>query len=594
MTSYQPRLTKNFFQELCSGKTNGREPILQVMNCRYTANEKDIRLRLNDGTYTYASILIPGDYARNINIIELEKRKSIIKILEYIVNKIDREGYEKVLITIKKFSILNHNCDKVIGKPIPFVYKIIPVDETQSKEGKQSNQIKNVFDTELPNIVSRSVASVMNGAQTKNDEITLIKDIHSFCENWKIIGKVTSKSDIVKFDENCLFKFVITDNEGSSIQLISFGALALKFYKTIILNNSYFVKGKKKNISRKTNKYNPTDHDYEIKITSDVVIKEMEKEVELPKEIYSKFNRLLLSEVQTVKEAIVDIVVIVIDIDPIANYINNSSKKKKRIMTVTDESNIIMEIFFWDNFSDVFDDSCKGKVVQFQRLRKTTFRGVKRLTFCYGTQYIMNPEIQITEKLLKLLDKKPNVSEEFLNNLFDEVKTLYFIDSLQSRGFLADGQEFTFFGKIINIRKVYALSCPSIDCRNDIIKKKKDLYFCNKCDKEYKDYVYKFKISLLINDGTKKKTILINNNIGEVLFEKTLEELITMDKENNQEYLDLINNICNNYYIFKVKTNIHECQELNNYFCCYFLQKIQPNFINNSFLHNIVNMIENT
>uniref|UniRef100_A0A0K0DZY0 Replication initiation protein n=1 Tax=Strongyloides stercoralis TaxID=6248 RepID=A0A0K0DZY0_STRER len=106
-------LTEGFFKNLPYGNTDDADdtkrlqPILQIMNSRFTKDGTGIRLRLNDGEHCYATILLKDKGFEKFKANEMDNtHQSIIKVLDYSARDITKDSVRRIFIRIKDFDLI--------------------------------------------------------------------------------------------------------------------------------------------------------------------------------------------------------------------------------------------------------------------------------------------------------------------------------------------------------------------------------------------------------------------------------------------------------------------------------------------------------
>uniref|UniRef100_A0AAF5I2V4 Replication factor A C-terminal domain-containing protein n=2 Tax=Strongyloides stercoralis TaxID=6248 RepID=A0AAF5I2V4_STRER len=203
-------LTEGFFKNLPYGNTDDADdtkrlqPILQIMNSRFTKDGTGIRLRLNDGEHCYATILLKDKGFEKFKANEMDNtHQSIIKVLDYSARDITKDSVRRIFIRIKDFDLIekdspvnnkyinkrgfgSHNAP-LIGTPIP--YSGNPTDYHEMKFGdivESSITNNGVNNEDIKKEIKDENKEERNNNDSNNDCSTIpITCISPYMMKWK-------------------------------------------------------------------------------------------------------------------------------------------------------------------------------------------------------------------------------------------------------------------------------------------------------------------------------------------------------------------------------------------------------------------------
>ena len=223
---------------------------------------------------------------------------------------------------------------------------------------------------------------------------TPLKQLNTLSQDYKLLVKVTSKGEMKPFKNGNgkLFSFIIMDEVGNKMQVICFDRIVDKFKDEIVENNIYEITGGY--IRTADKRFDPPGSDYKLILNDTTIII---KKNNLDNSIKDKFldpdNRFWT--IREVKDAninsIVNVICVIGDKGEATYKETKNGSYLIRKTIVLDQSNEMMELTLWRNFTQLKINN--GDLLVCLKVRVNDFGG-KNLTSTTESKIFINPPIQ--------------------------------------------------------------------------------------------------------------------------------------------------------------------------------------------------------
>lgn len=228
----------------------------------------------------------------------------------------------------------------------------------------------------------------MDDEENRRGRYTLLSHLTTFSREFMIYVRVISKNEKKNFTEKrvkCLFDFIVSDEEGTTMQVVCFDKVAEKFYDIIKENKVYEISNGSIKLSDR--KQIGTNSDYKIILNEHSSIVEKKDN----NTIKNKIELTPLSEINNVGiNAIINTLCLVVNF---SDVINKETKKgqhlKMKVILVADSFGNKLELSVWrENINLSFNI---GDVLLLKMVKVGDFKG-RNLSTIRESKIIFNPD----------------------------------------------------------------------------------------------------------------------------------------------------------------------------------------------------------
>uniref|UniRef100_A0A0N5B8H9 Replication protein A subunit n=1 Tax=Strongyloides papillosus TaxID=174720 RepID=A0A0N5B8H9_STREA len=565
-THQEYELSRGFFQLLAENKVEGLKPVVQIMNSRLTNDGSSIRLRLNDGIFSYATILLRDKGIEKFGSYGMDKSQSIIKILEFCSNTTLKENVKRMHLTINDFELIAKD-SPIIGSPIPHSgspeeHLGLKIDKIGQGPLKESN-------SQIPSKeVSKVTKSVKSEASENDASVVPIISISPYLMQWKIRGVVTDRSQPRDINTprgaSKVFNFSIADKEGTEIRISCFGDMVAQLDNLIEVGSSYTIKGNNKAIKTTNKRYNSTGHEYEITMRNDVEIVKCEDSVPLPAQ---KINRVALSKIKMFPGESVDVVAVVDSMEEATNVSTKNGATKRMNISLIDESLSLVKLTIWGDSCNEFTEDLLHKPVILKSVTVNEFNGVCGLQFGFRSKVIPSDGTGLVQDISDWYAKErgnikvnsiPASGAAFSKNLTIHSATVNFLNDKDKKGGF-----FNVIGRVARVREnlVYT-ACPQKDCKKKVAAQDGQ-YHCSKCDLTSDNFKYALMAVFEIYDHSGSHWLTMFDTSAEKLLKKTASEIGAIIEAHGESdgHNMVVSGILNTLHNFNVRCRIETYNE---------------------------------
>uniref|UniRef100_A0A0N5BWH9 Replication protein A subunit n=1 Tax=Strongyloides papillosus TaxID=174720 RepID=A0A0N5BWH9_STREA len=566
-THQEYELSRGFFQLLAENKVDGLKPVVQIMNSRLTNDGSSIRLRLNDGIFSYATILLKDNSIAKFGSYGMDKSQSIIKILEFCSNTTLKENVKRMHLTINDFELVAKD-SPIIGSPIPHSgspeeHLGLKIDKIGQGPSEESNS------QFPPEVVRNVVKEVKNESSEYDASVVPIISISPYLMQWKIRGVVTDRSQPRDINTprgaSKVFNFSITDKEGTEIRISCFGDMVAQLDSLIEVGSSYAIKGNNKAIKTTNKRYNSTGHEYEITMRNDVEIIKCEDSVPLPAR---KINRVFLSKIKMFPGESVDVVAVVDSMEEATNVSTKNGITKRMNISLIDESASLVKLTIWGNSCNEFTEDYLHKPIILKSVAVNEFNGVCSLQFGFRSKVVPSDGAGLVQDIsdwyarergnIQVSSIRPP-GTTFGKNLTIHSATVNFLNDKDKKGGF-----FNVIGRVARVREnlVYT-ACSQKNCKKKVVAQDGQ-YHCSKCDLTSDNFKYALMVVFEIYDHSGSHWLTMFDSSAEKLLKKTASEIGAIIEAHGESdgHNMVVSSIINTIHNFNVRCKVETHNEV--------------------------------
>uniref|UniRef100_A0A0K0EAJ6 Replication protein A subunit n=1 Tax=Strongyloides stercoralis TaxID=6248 RepID=A0A0K0EAJ6_STRER len=567
--SRKVELSEGFFKKLAHGDTEGLQPVLQIMNSRLTNDGSSVRLRLNDGEHSYATILLRDNGFEKFKAYGMEKtHQSIIKLLSYSSNDAIKDGVRRMHLTINDFDLISKD-SPLIGTPVPYSgnpndYPEVKVENTVQKPLQEANSCVKSEE------VNKVVKNIKKEVPEVDPSVVPILSISPYLMQWKIRGVVTEKSvmrDVTTpKGQSKVFSFSITDKEGTEIKMSAFGELATQLYELVQESESYIVKGNNKAIRSANKRFNATGHEYEVVLRNDIEITKCEPPSEMP---VQRINRVSLNQIKLRVGDLIDVVAVVDNIEEPTDISTKRGMTKRRVVSLLDPSKTLVPLTIWGDYCNDFTSDMLHQPIILKNVVVTEFNGNCGLTYNFRTKIIPSDGAEAIQNLanwyanergtMEIVNQVPN----FKGINYSTNVSIHTAISLNKNNRDRLGGYFNIVARILRFKEdlVYA-SCIQPDCKKKV-QPQDGQYYCSKCDVTSETFKYCFMVNVEIYDHSGSHWATMFGDKAANLLGKTANEVAQiLEAHGESDGFNMITQkLINTIHNFNIRTRINVYNE---------------------------------
>lgn len=465
-------------------------PTVQLLDVKQLphnpATQKErFRLMVSDGTHYMTGMFVPGDL---INLIHNNaiKQNCIIQCNDYTCN----EAQGKVVLIIKKLTVVQSDCNGVVGTPSDIVNNTSflnrtnssmsnnnsnsssSVDSNNNKENmlqqqntfiKQENNnfsnntynqqqnSNNSYTSYNPIIKQQQSAQgsspivKLDPSHANEQSLTPINQLNPYQNKWAIKARVTAKSDMKEWTNargnGKLFSVDLLDISGGQIRATMFKDAADKFYSILEQDKVYIISKGQLKLANK--KFSRLPNEYEITLNSDAEIIEVHDDSKISTQ---KFDFKEIHSINNIQpNEFVDVIGLVTSVSDITSVNSQKTQRelKKRTVTIVDHTMSSIECTLWNDFADKFDSNIVDHIIAIKQVRVSDFGG-RSIGTTFQSQIFIDVDHQMSGTIKSViqragsnpeytqLTKGKNVSEPgsiSSNNSYNQRKPLSAIEN---------------------------------------------------------------------------------------------------------------------------------------------------------------------
>ena len=388
-------------------------------------------------------------------------------------------------------------------------------------------------------------------------ELILIKDITTFTWNRKcgIRCRIISKElySYKNRSTECLaLKLVVTDSTGE-IKVKVYHDDVEKINETIDEGKIYEIK---KGVVTKENYKTGINHDYAINLDKNSQIDLCGDDQSIPKWNF-QFTRIAdLQERKGIFCDVIGLCEMVHEIDKV--FITKRNEfNDRRYINLLDSSNTKIKVTLWGKIAREF----KGKendVIAIKGVQWKEYKGCNSVSSLYDTYIVVNPCIEETQEIRNWHQMIGNTTE-----VISLTKDITFKKEIEWKTIKEIEQHKT--GEIryyteAKVNRIFDTYCMYQGCPKSTCKKKIDgkdgQFYCQNCDKNYENCIYRYKLKLELSDKSGDMRVMCWENSAEQLLGIEAQSLHLLKESNEKEYDEKITGPIEKTYVVKIKCGI--------------------------------------
>ncbi|KAJ3642875.1 hypothetical protein Zmor_025624 [Zophobas morio] len=548
-------LSEGVLEKIMNGATIPY-PVLQVLGSKkmVSNNIKDserLRLLLSDGKYkiNVAMFTVP---ANSQDALELY---SVIKLIRYFSNVIrskDKRDMRVLIILELELIYEGRTVGRTIGDPTTLTDNEFPTSQSSDSSNFAGSSIT---------LYRRKNENGDLFGDTKT--ISPIASLNPFHNNWIIKARVINKTSIRHWcnsrGEGKLFSCDLVDRSGE-IRCTAFKELADKFYECLNVDKVYYIS---RCLLQPINRqFCNLKHDFEMTTTPETQVEEcLDDDLLIPKVNY---NFTTLDKVAAmVGGTIVDVIAVCKSVSELQTFTSKSTNRdlKKKEVLLVDQSKTGICLTLWGMNAESFNHSDQP-VVSLKNAKICEFRGNKTITPVMGSLLKVNPDIPDAYKLRKWFDLDGNQVE--FNNVsakttIGNVPWMTFKEAQRySQDHGDQGFYFQTYATILLIRVDRAVykSCPTPECQKKVIDLENGMYRCEKCNREYPEFKYRFLVSMNVSDMSGSQWVTLFSAEAEKILAKTAQEIGEAMEHDQESVGKLFDEVQFKQFLFKIRAKM--------------------------------------
>ncbi|KAI1126763.1 replication factor-A protein [Nemania abortiva] len=436
-----------------------------------------------------------------------------------------------------------------IGEPAPFEAKPQTANTATAIGGSGFYGAKAESPAPSKSVPIKS-EPMSNTATTSRGNVVIypIESLSPYAHKWTIKARVTSKSDIKTWHkasgEGKLFSVNLLDESGE-IKATGFNEQCDAFYELLQEGQVYYISTCRVNLAKK--QFSNLPNDYELAFERETLIEKAEDQASVPQ---VRFNFVNISELQAVeKDATVDVVGVLKEVGEVSQITSKSTGKfyEKRELTLVDDSQFSVRLTIWGKTATTFAAQPES-VVAFKGVKVSDFGGRSLSLLASGTMAV-DPDIEEAHRLKGWYDSQGRTdSFNTHNNMStmgsatgrqDQMKC---VSQIKEEGLGMENTDyFMLKATIVYIRQegfAYP-ACSTEGCNKKVIDQGDGTWRCEKCDIAHARPLYRYIMSVNVNDHTGQLWLSCFDDVGRVVMGMSADELMEI-KENDEDRVPAI------------------------------------------------------
>uniref|UniRef100_A0AC35UC04 Replication protein A subunit n=1 Tax=Rhabditophanes sp. KR3021 TaxID=114890 RepID=A0AC35UC04_9BILA len=405
-------LSIGFIQKFMRGAHVGMQPIVQIVNARISGTYPsggDVRVRLQDGYHSYATVVIQGHAIKKFIEAGLCENMPVIKILKFGVNHVQSSKGKK-LITITDFELIRIEKEIISYTAAPCLPHSGNCEdylafEKQLAKTDAENQPIVTQNTNIPGVTKKTAVKTEITSNKPHGIICPINAINPYKGKFLIMGVCTGKDSLKTINAakgpTVVLNFTLADKDGNDVRIVAFGDRATELDGIIQEELTISVDTTHKALKTANKQYNVTKNEYEIVLKPDcqvAVVEDPHLKVPVPK---LNLQRVLLSDIQYKSGGFVDILGIITKIGNTDEINTKNGKTKKREIQLVDESKVVVKMTLWGDKCNEYDtELSEGDSIIFKNVTVREFKSSYSLSYGVGTKRINTTDNRDAQLLL--------------------------------------------------------------------------------------------------------------------------------------------------------------------------------------------------
>ncbi|EFN70726.1 Replication protein A 70 kDa DNA-binding subunit [Camponotus floridanus] len=565
-------LTKGALDEIMNG-VDIKKPVLQILGYKKipsSINTDDrYRLLLSDGDRLNSFTMLVTHLNHLITNNSLTQY-TVCKILNYALTSVNNNGKERRIMLILDIEVLfpGNEVGYKIGNPTNTDNKSrLEYVTTSNTSTATSCQTSN--STIEKNILNHDTSSTSFYINHSISTIP-IAILSPYQNRWIIKARVTNKSAIKTWSnsrgEGKLFSMDLIDESGE-IRCVAFNQQCDNFYHLIDVGNVYYISRCKLKTANK--QFSTLKNDYEMTITDDTMISPCHKNCDnIPMQ---QFDFCPISQVESKEQNnLIDVLGVVTTFNDIQHITQRTTGKEliKRDINLIDDSGAMICVALWGKEAEDFD-GFNNPILAIKGARVGEFNGGKNLSLINSSVLKKDPDIPEAHKLRKWYAAANHLENvKFLSRSSGgDFNTPLYTFREMTEAQLGGKLNFTDLYKVvatinlIRVENSVYKACPIDSCRKKLIDQSTGIFRCEKCNKDYPNFVYRLLANMNIADATGNRWVIAFNEVAEKILGISAQELGELKENDNDDYMEKLNEANFKRFIFSLRVKSEVFQD---------------------------------
>lgn len=572
-------MSGGFFQALVSENVpTGSQPTLQIIETRTIPHLNMLRLRLSDGLFTYANCNANLELAKKLEAEGYTEKHGIIKVTKFTRTVLGGKPW---------LTITNYECMKItstiIGEPMPhsgnpdeyrgienFVGVLQSSQKSQSQHSQQFASRKRALEAENSGVPIK---------RKNMPDLVQISTLSPDGSTFRICGAVSMKENPrtinTKRGQSTVFSFVLTDTDGHSIKITSFGKECERFTDFVKNGEAYYVLCSGDHILREANKrFNSTGHAYEITLNAQCDIDRCDdRDIGTPT---VKLNNVPLVDIKNHENECVDVLAIIDKVGEIASVTTKTTQQQlqRRNVTLIDTSCTKVLITLWRDDVKKITPEQIGQVIGIKGASVREFKGGFSLSLGSGSSITTAPNGQDAKDLCDWYSGER--SDIPIANLKSDTgippdqgcRVIHCLNKVNldklSRGIFASVQAFV---SVIKSENVAYMACPIDNCKKKVTEED-NKWRCSNCG-IFGTYKFLYLLNIEIGDFSGLTWITMFDETASAFFGMSAEKLMDLQGRDPIACEEVLEKNLYQTLEFRVRitSEIYEGQKRNRWSC---------------------------
>nr|XP_061787284.1 replication protein A 70 kDa DNA-binding subunit-like isoform X2 [Nerophis lumbriciformis] len=389
-----------------------------------------------------------------------------------------------------------------------------------------------------------------------------IENLNPYVSNWTVRARVTSKSNIRHWSnsrgEGSVFSFEIVDESGE-IKITAFNNEVDKFFPLVEPNQVYLISKGSLKVANK--QYNTLNNNYEMTLNANSLIVPCRDGQGVPT-VRCDFVPIAQLE-NTHTDTIVDVIGVCEEVGDVS-VINTKAGRQtqKRELALIDSSEKRVTLTLWGDEAQTFE-ALSNPVVAIKGARLSDFGG-RSLSAVFSSTLMVNPDVPEAVTLRAWYNQvghslhSQSLTE--FRSLGGEVRTNWkSLSDIKTElmGHSETADYCSCVATVLFIRKENCLyrACPSTSCNKKVVERD-GRYHCQKCDKDFPDFKYRFILSVNLADFEDNQWVTCFQETAEALLGVSADALGCLRDTDEDAFQEVLRKVTHTTHVFKTRVKL--------------------------------------
>ncbi|XP_061902924.1 replication protein A 70 kDa DNA-binding subunit-like isoform X2 [Entelurus aequoreus] len=406
-------------------------------------------------------------------------------------------------------------------------------------------------------------ASPMKASPMKSPmKVIPIENLNPYVSNWTVRARVTSKSNIRHWSnsrgEGSVFSFEVVDQSGE-IKVTAFNNEVDKFFPLVEPNQVYLISKGSLKVANK--QYNTLNNNYEMTLNANSLIVPCQDGQGVPT---VRCDFVPISQLEnTHADTIVDVIGVCEEVGDVA-VINTKAGRQtqKRELTLTDSSGKRVTLTLWGDEAQKFE-VLSNPVVAIKGARLSDFGG-RSLSAVFSSTLMVNPDVPEAVTLRAWYNQvghslhSQSLTE--LRSMGGEARTNWkSLSDIKTElmGHSETADYCSCVATVLFIRKENCLyrACPSASCNKKVVERD-GRYHCQKCDKDFPDFKYRFILSVNLADFEDNQWVTCFQETAEALLGVSADALGCLRDTDEDAFQEVLRKVTHTTHVFRTRVKL--------------------------------------